>query len=135
MIAKASGKLATEETPPEQKVSTMMAVKMEEYDEGMKSERIDTLCNGPVSENTPEASIATVFIPSAKPIIDGYDPAWTAGFFEAAGVMVGTGKIERSDAPCERPGGPGNISINLQTVGINNALTSEGRKIIETSWI
>lgn len=84
MIAKASGKLATEETPPEQKIATLMAVKMEEYDEGMKSERIDTLCNGPVSENTPESSIATVFIPSAKPIIDGYDPAWTAGFFEAA---------------------------------------------------
>jgi len=47
-----------------------MAVKMEEYDDGMRTERIDTLCNGPVSENTPEASITTVYIPSAKPVID-----------------------------------------------------------------
>jgi len=83
-ITKASGKLATSTTPDSQKISTIMAVEMKEYDGGMKEERIDTLCNGPVSENTPEASIATMYIPSTKPIIDGYDPAWTAGFFTAA---------------------------------------------------
>ena len=54
-----------------------MAVKMTDYDNGMKEEKIDTLCNGPVSENTPESSIATLYIPSAVPVIDGYDPAWT----------------------------------------------------------
>ena len=106
MIAKASGKLATEKTTAEQKISTIMAVEMDEYDDGMKEERIDTLCNGPVSENTPEASIATIYIPSAKPVIDGYDPSWTAGFFTAAGTITGSGEVERSSSPCERPGGP-----------------------------
>lgn len=134
-IAKASGKLANKDTPVEQKISTIMAVELEDYDGGMKTERIDSLCNGPVSENTPESAIATVYIPSVKPIIDGYDPSWTAGFFEAAGIIVGTGSVKRSEKPCERPNGPGDISISLQTVGVNSGLENEGKKIIETSWI
>lgn len=77
-ITKASGLLATDNTPSEQKISTIMAVKLEEADGGMREDRIDTLCNGPVSENTPESSIQTIYIPTTKPIIDGYDPAWTA---------------------------------------------------------
>lgn len=134
-IAKASGKLASETTPQDQKISTIMAVEMKEYDSGMKEERIDTLCNGPVSENTPEGAIANIYIPSAKPVIDWYDPAWTAWFFTAAGIYSGTGKIERSNTPCERPNGPGDISISVQTVGINGGLENEWKKIIETSWI
>ena len=31
-----------------------MAVKLTESDTGFKEERVDTLCNGPISENTPE---------------------------------------------------------------------------------
>lgn len=123
-IVKASGKLATDSTPDEQKISTIMAVKFNQYDEGMKEEKIDILCNGPVSENTPPESIGTVYIPSTKPVIDGYDPAWTAGFFQAAGILSGTGKLEKSEAPCERPG-VGNISISIQTVGINSDLANE----------
>lgn len=134
-IAKASGKLATEDTPAEQKISTIMAVKFSEYDGGMKEEIIDTLCNGPLSENTPEWAKASVFIPSTKPVIDGYDPAWTLWFFKAAGITAGSGMIEKSEKPCERPGWPGNISISLQTVWINGDLSTEGKKIIETSWI
>ncbi len=133
-IAKASGKLATDNTPSEQKVSTIMAMKFDEYDDGMKEEKIDTLCNGPVSENTPPESIGTVYIPSAKPVIDGYDPSWTAGFFEAAGIFSGSGKLEKSNAPCERPG-VGNVLISIQTVGVNSDLSNEGKKIIEYSWI
>lgn len=135
MIAKASGKLASEETPPDQKISTMMATKLDEYDDGMKEELIDTLCNGPVSENTPESSIAKIYIPSAKPIIDGYDPVWTRGFYEALGTTEWTGQIVRSSEPCDRPGWPGNIAISLQTVGINGDLETSGRKTLETSWI
>ncbi len=134
-IAKASGKLATASTPADQKVSTLMAVKLTEYDDGMKEEKIDTLCNGPVSENTPEASIATLYIPSAIPIIDGYDPAWTTWFLAAIWASTGSGKIERSSAPCDRPSGPGDIVISLQTVWINGNLGTEWRKILEASWI
>ena len=137
-IAKASGKLATESTPNEQKISTIMAVKATEYDDGMKELLIDTLCNGPVSENTPESSIMKIYIPSAKPIIDGYDPEWTAGFFEALNKWTGSGSTarpEHSDIPCERPAWPGNISISLQTVWINGKLTTAGKKIFETTWI
>ncbi len=133
-IAKVSGKLSTKDTPKEQQLTTIMAVKLDAYDEGMKEEKIDTLCNGPVSENTPPESIGTVYIPSAKPIIDGYDPAWTAWFFQAAGMIVGSGKLEKSDAPCERPG-VGNVLISLQTVWVNSDLSNAGKKIIEYSWM
>lgn len=87
VIAKASGKLATTDTPDDQKISTIMAVKLTEYDNGFKEEKVDTLCNGPVSENTPPGAIGTLLIPSASPIIDGYDPAWTVGFFEAINAI------------------------------------------------
>lgn len=96
-IAKASGRLATESTPEDQKISTIMAVKLSEIDGGFKEERVDTLCNGPISESTPESSIGTIFVPIATPIIDGFDPSWKSGFYSSAGS--GT----RSPEPCERP--------------------------------
>ena len=58
-----------------------MAVKLTELDGGFKEELIDTLCNGPVAENTPESAIGKVFVPIASPIIDGFDPTWKNGFF------------------------------------------------------
>ncbi len=75
-IAKTSGKLATESTPKDQIVSTIMATKLTEYDDGYKEIKIDTLCNGLVSDNTPLESVKTLYIPNSKPVIDGYDPAW-----------------------------------------------------------
>ena len=68
--ARMSGKLATESTPDEQKVSNITAVKLTEYDEGMKQIEVDTLCNGPISENTPPGSRGIIDVPSATPIID-----------------------------------------------------------------
>lgn len=75
-IAKTSGKLATENTPKDQVVSTIMATKLTEYDDGYKEMKVDTLCNGAVSEKTPPESIKTIYIPNSKPVIDGYDPEW-----------------------------------------------------------
>mgnify|MGYP006888935165 FL=1 len=62
-----------------------MAVKLTDADGGYKDQEIDTLCNGPVSENTPQDSIGHILIPTTKPVIDGYDPAWTTGFFASIG--------------------------------------------------
>lgn len=135
-IVKTSGKLATKDTPKDQVVTTIMAVKLNDYDGGLRSMEIDTLCNGPVSENTPEAFRKTVYIPAEKPIIDGYDPAWTSGFFEAIKWWAPKEWEESptySDEPCERPGGPGNILITIDSVGIN--ATSGNKKTIEIWWI
>lgn len=143
-ITKTSGKLATENTPKDQVVSTIMAVKLEEYDDGFKEMKIDTLCNGPVSENTPEESIKTIYIPNSKPVIDGYDPEWTRGFFEAlkmGGTGTGTTTSDTttptlSDTPCERPGGPGDVSITIDVVGNNDAtLAGSGKRTIEVGWL
>jgi penicillin-binding protein 1A len=126
-IAKTSWRLATDSTPENQKVSTIMAVKLTESDTGFKEERVDTLCNGPISENTPEWAIGTILIPNGNPIIDGYDPAWKSGFFNTIGWSW------RSIEPCERPGWPGNINISIRTVAIWN-WDNSGKKIVEWSW-
>lgn len=80
-IVKTSGRLATDTTPENQKISTIMAVKLTEVDSGFKEEQVDTLCNGPIAENTPEGAIGTILIPTSDPIIDGFDEKWKAGFF------------------------------------------------------
>ncbi|GAB0174437.1 MAG: hypothetical protein HHAS10_03160 [Candidatus Altimarinota bacterium] len=126
-IVKSSGRLAIESTPDDQKIQTIMAVKLTQADEGFKSVEVDTLCNGPVSENTPEGSIGTVNIPVGNPIIDGYDPAWKNAFLSSIGSAGG--QIE----PCERPSGPGNFTMKLKILNIGNN-TSSQKKIVEGSW-
>ena len=98
-IARTSGRLASEDTPESQRVSTIMAVKLTESDAGYKEEQVDTLCNGPLSENTPDGAIGTILVPIADPIIDGYDPAWKKSFFSS----TSSGSGIRSTEPCERP--------------------------------
>lgn len=134
-ISKTSGKLASDSTPDSQKVSTIMAVKLTDYDGGYKDQSVDTLCNGPVSENTPPDSIGHILIPTAKPVIDGYDPAWTAWFFASIGSanLASSGSV-MSTTPCERPGVTGNLNINIQLVGVNANTDTSWKKIIAASW-
>ena len=75
-ISKLSGNLATKDTPENLIRSTIMAVKLETYDGGLNTVEVDTLCNGIVTPETPPDARATLYIPTTKPIIDGYDPAW-----------------------------------------------------------
>jgi penicillin-binding protein 1A len=126
-IVKSSGRLAGESTPESQKISTIMAVKLSEIDGGFKEEQVDTLCNGPIAENTPEWSRGSILIPIWNPIIDGYDEWWKSGFFSSIGW------VGRSSEPCERPGWPGNITTSLRSIeiGTDNA---KGKKIVEWSW-
>jgi penicillin-binding protein 1A len=123
-IVKSSGHLATEKTPASQKIETIMAVKLTDEDAGFRTVQIDTLCNWAVSENTPEWSIGTMIVPIANPVIDGYDPEWKKAFLASAG-WVG--------APCERPGGPGDIFMWISIVGIW-AEADTSRKTVEWSW-
>jgi membrane carboxypeptidase/penicillin-binding protein len=69
-IVKTTGKLATEKTPKSQVITTIMATKFDEYDEGYREVQIDTLCNGPVTESTPADAISILYIPNGKPVID-----------------------------------------------------------------
>jgi hypothetical protein len=98
-IVKSSGLLPTSSTPESQKTTTIMAIKPSDSDSGFKSVSIDTLCNGPVSENTPEGSIGYVLIPNGKPVIDGYKEEWLSAFRVSVGA---TGRA--TSRPCERPG-------------------------------
>ncbi len=126
-IVKTSGKLATKNTPEGQSISTIMAVKLDQYDDGVKEVQIDTLCNGAVTENTPPDAIKTIYIPSGKPIIDGYDPEWTSSFFASLKkAATGTGSTESSeeysDTPCEtRPSSAGSVTISIDTIDASTA--------------
>lgn len=85
-------------------IKNIMATKLTEKDSGGGIEKeIDTLCNGPVTENTPEESIKKIFIPNANPIIDRYDPKWLVAFRNALGNFTINGE-SLSEKPCsERP--------------------------------
>ena len=126
-IVKTSWRLATESTPENQKVTTIMAVKLTETDTGFREEAVDTLCNGPISENTPEGARGTILIPNGDPIIDGYDPGWKAWFLSSVGWSW------RSTEPCVRPEWPGNIILSIRAINVGNA-DNTGKKIIEWSW-
>lgn len=120
-IVKTSGKLATKDTPKDQTVSTIMAVKFDDYDDGVKELKIDTLCNGVATDATPPDAVKLVYIPSWKPVIDGYDPEWTSSFYAALKKwQSGTGATdtpgsEYSDKPCDtRPEWAGSVSITIE---------------------
>jgi penicillin-binding protein 1A len=127
-IVKSSGLLPTSSTPEWQKITTIMSIKPSETDSGFNSIGIDTLCNGPISENTPEGAIGYISIPNGKPVIDGYKEEWLSAFRASVGA---TGRA--TSQPCERPGWPGNINISLSIVGIG-AWADSARKTLEWSW-
>jgi hypothetical protein len=96
-----------------------MAVKLDTYDGGMEAMEIDTLCHGPVSEDTPSESIETIYVPKGKPIIDGYDPEWFAGFLTASKKYSnGTGSVEIGKDPCIRPKDLGKVDIIINPVDL-----------------
>ena len=68
-------------------------------------------------------------------MIDGYDPAWTEGFFQAInGTSSGSNFIMPTDTPCERPKNLGNVTLKIETTGANSTLDIPGKKILRASW-
>jgi hypothetical protein len=81
-----------------------MAVKLDTYDSGLEAMDIDTLCHSIATNETPADARKTIYIPTAKPIIDGYDSTWFEGFLEASRKQGdGTGSLEIGKEPCVRP--------------------------------
>lgn len=127
-IVKSSGLLPNDKTPQGDIVSDIMAVALKTVDEGYKEIQVDSLCGGPVTANTPEESIMVSHVPTAKPIIDGYDPEWTRGFFGAIGSYVLGSVLETtSTTPCDRPSGEGQVTITSRLTGVT-------QNILEVSW-
>lgn len=79
-VSKLTGLLAGKNTPDEMSRKTMMAVKFDQYDDGVETTEIDSLCGGPVTSETPADARVKLYRPTGKPIIDGYDPDWYSGF-------------------------------------------------------
>ncbi len=117
-ISKLSGLLATKDTPEDMIRSTIMAVKLDTYDSWLESSEIDTLCNGVATPATPVDSRITIYSPTVKPIIDGYDPEWFAWFLSATRKYTsGTGtSIEISNDPCVRPSDTGIVNLSIKSV-------------------
>lgn len=117
-ISRLSGLLATKDTPADMVRSTIMAVKLDTYDGGLNTTEIDTLCNGVATPETPADSRITLYTPTVKPIVDGYDPEWFAGFLSASRKYTsGTGTIAViGENPCIRPTDLGVVSLSVKSV-------------------
>lgn len=135
-ISKTSGYLATKDTPSDLVRSTFMAVKLDTYDGGMESMDIDTLCYGTATPETPADARLTIYVPNSKPVIDGYDPEWYAGFLTASRKYTsGTGSLEIKKEPCVRPDSLGDVKLEINPVGLGKDNLVEikwaGNRIIE----
>jgi hypothetical protein len=117
-ISKLSGLLATKDTPEDMVRSTIMAAKLDTYDGGLNTTEVDTLCNGIATPETPADSRVTFYTPTTKPIIDGYDPEWFAGFLSASHRFSSGsgGTIEVGKDPCVRPTDTGVMNLSLKSV-------------------
>ncbi len=66
---------------------------------------MDTLCNGVATPETPADARITIYIPTTKPVIDGFDPEWFSGFLTASHrYSAGSGSLDIGKEPCTRPG-------------------------------
>ena len=129
-ISKISGLLATKDTPEDMIRSTLMAVKLETYDGGLEAMDIDTLCNGVATPETPADARLTIYLPTVKPIIDGYDPEWFSGFLSASRRYSsgGAGTTEISKDPCFRPGTLWEVNLTINPVGLGKD------NLVEVKW-
>ena len=81
-ISQFSGKLVNENTPEELKISSIFAVKPTESEESFKTVKVDSLCNGKITDNTPSEAIKTGYIVNINPVIDGYEKDWVSSISE-----------------------------------------------------
>ncbi|MDP2104288.1 MAG: transglycosylase domain-containing protein [Candidatus Gracilibacteria bacterium] len=76
-ISETSGRLASESTPNNLRVTSIFAVKPTEYEGASKMIEVDSLCNGKVTDSTPKDAIKKGYlIENINPIIDSYDKDW-----------------------------------------------------------
>ncbi|MCK9272097.1 penicillin-binding protein [Candidatus Gracilibacteria bacterium] len=127
-ISKASGRLASDSTPQDLKITTIFAVKPTEYDSGAKKIEVDVTCNGKVTDVTPPDAIKTIYLGSSvSPIIDSFDKAWLKGIgnFSTDGYFTGT----ILDTPCDRLSqDSAGISISSNLINGEN-IKKENKKI------
>lgn len=105
-ISKYSWKLASNKTPSSVKVSSIFAIKPNEFDWGWKELRIDTLCNWIATDSTPEDAIKIIYQWwSFAPIIDSTNKAWLKTVWKYS-VLWWTWSWDLANfknTPCERP--------------------------------
>jgi len=80
-ISQTSGRLASESTPENLRITSIFAVKPTEYEGGSKEIEVDSLCNGKVTDNTPKDAIKKWYLINVNPIIDSYDKSWLSPIY------------------------------------------------------
>ncbi len=105
-ISKASWKLASSSTPSELRVSSVFAVKPNEYDGWYKWTQVDSLCNGVVTDETPPEAIKTIYSGiSAAPLIDSFDKNWLKTIWKYSTETWSGSTLwwDMKNTPCDRP--------------------------------
>jgi hypothetical protein len=95
---------------------------------------VDTLCGGPVSPDTPQDAISTVYISRDAGIIDGYDPGWRSAFLGIGYNSTGTGsRSQMNTEPCIRPRSAGLVDSAIRIVAATGTLEA-GRRLVEVNF-
>ncbi len=126
---KSTGLLPGKDTSKSTLVKNMFAVAIKEVDWWSREVKVDSLCWWIVTEDTPEESVISAYVPTSKPIIDGYDPSWTKWFFAAANSSAFVENWGDPTKPCERPKNAWNVSITSEIIGVGNNILS-----VNWSW-
>ncbi len=140
-ISSISGKLASDNTPDEYKITSIFAVKPTKYENSAKQVEVDSLCNGKVTDATPAAAVRKGYLMDIDPIIESYDPSWLKSTrrwatSEAGNAYFASGSTlitSYSDQVCVRPSAadsPVSVSLSLAD-GSKRPL---GRGSIEVSF-
>lgn len=109
-ISRITGQLATSESADDFKVQSLFAVKPKEYETPGEIVQVDSLCNGPVTTDTPKSAIKRVYLSNPLPIVESLRPEWVTGlraYLSKSGSISGLGFANTitavADKPCERP--------------------------------
>lgn len=140
-ISKISGKLVGTSTPDSLRVSSIFAVKPTEYENSLKEVEVDMLCNGKVTDKTPESAIKRGYLMNANPIIDSYDPTWLGPVRSwLAGSASGDGSAdyanlitEAKDITCDRPDG-GSFAVNVNSSIFDGGILKIGKNSITVNF-
>lgn len=141
-ISSVTGKLASDSTPPGNRVTGLFAVKPTKYESAGKEITVDALCNGKVTDDTPQEAIKKGVLIDLEPIIESYDNSWLASTRNWAGSKsigdgvtdIGDGYITSySDQVCVRPSSD-RATIDMQTNLVDGSARPLGKSSLSVTY-
>lgn len=140
-ISSVTGKLASDSTPPGNRVTGMFAVKPTKYESAGKEVTVDALCNGKVTDDTPAEAVKTGVLIDLEPIVESYDSTWVSATRNWANSKslgdsgdIGDGYITSySEQVCVRPSSD-RATIDIQTNLVDGSARPLGKSSLSVNY-